>query len=253
MFKHFIVAALAVSLTTCGHAPTRMDSELVHVSDILGALKCAFATALVKENQSGNIPSLAEQVAYGTLTLNVVYKRSAEFGIKGKAVEGGPFVFSYLGGTGSILPSFSASSEETNTIKTDINFRYYLSATDSEVCGNVDAKTQARYGFTEWLASIISGLDKNAYQYPLGSTDSVVYDAQFGVLKKGKAGVDFDVVFLSGNLGRASERNDVQSIKFTIATPTTEQPAPNIWSDKYVKRYNEYWRKRGQKAGAQVR
>lgn len=58
-------------------------------------------------------------------------------------------------------------------------------------------------------------------------------------LKKGKAGVDFDVVFLSGNLGGASERNDVQSIKFTIACPTSEQLVLNIWSDKYVDRYNE--------------
>ncbi len=245
MHKQLIVTALAVSVTSCGHAPTRMDSELVRVSAILGALKCAFATALVKENQNGNVPSLAEQIAYGTLTLNVVYKRSADFGIKGKAVEGGPFVFSYLGQTGSILPSFSASSEETNTIKTEINFRYYLSATDSDVCGNVDAKTQARYGFTEWLASIMSGLDKNAYEYPLGLTDSVVYDGQFGVLNKSKTGIDFDVVFLSGNVAGASERNDVQSIKFTIASPTAEQPKPNIWSEKYVKRYNEYWKKRG--------
>jgi len=244
-----MVAALAASLTACGHAPTRMDSELVRVSSILGALKCAFATALVKENESGNVPSLAEQIAYGTLTLNVVYKRSADFGIKGKAVEGGPFVFSYLGQAGSILPRFSASSEETNTIKTEINFRYYLSATDNEVCGNVDAKTQARYGFTEWLASIMSGLDKNAYQYPLGVADSVVYDAQFGVLKKNQTGVDFDVVFLAGNVDAASERNDIQSIKFTIASPSDEQRAPNIWSDKYVKRYNEYWKKRGQKVG----
>jgi len=249
MLKPLITAALSASLAACGHAPTRMDNELVRVSAILGALKCAFATALVKENRSGNVPSLAEQIAYGTLTLNMVYKRSADFGIKGKAVENGPFVFSYLGQTGSVLPSFSDSSEETNTIKTEINFRYYLAATDSDVCTDVDAKTQARYGFTEWLASVMSGLDKNAYQYPLGTADSVVYDAQFGVLKKDAAGVDFDVVFLSGDAGGDNERNDVQSIKFTIASPTNEQRAPNIWSDKYVKRYNEYWKKRGKKVG----
>ena len=196
MLKLLMVTALPLSLAACGHATTRMDSELIRVSAILGALKCAFATALVKENESGNVPSLAEQIAYGTLTLNMVYKRSADFGIKGKAIEGGPFVFSYLGQTASILPRFSTSSEETNTIKTEINFRYYLAAMDKEVCGTVDAKTQARYGFTEWLATVMSGLDKNAYQYPLGMTDSVVYDSQFGVVKKDAGGVDFDVVFL---------------------------------------------------------
>ena len=247
MQKQIVGAILAVGLSGCGHAPTRMDSELVQVSQILGALKCAFATALMKENETGNIPSLAGQVAYGTLSLNVVYKRSADFGIKGKAVAGGPFVFSYLGQTGSILPSFSHSSQETNTIKTDINFRYYLAASDNDACGNVDARTQARYGFTEWLASIVSGLDKNAYEYPLGLTDSVIYDAQFGVVKTDKLGVDFDIVFLSGNAGQTTERNDVQSIKFTIAGPTAEQPVPNIRSEQYVRRYSEYWKKRGQR------
>ena len=133
-------------------------------------MKCAFATALVKENETGSVPSLRGQVAYGTLTLNVVYKRNADFSIKGKAVAGGPFVFSYLAQTGSILPSSSHSSAETNTIKTDINFRYYLDGIDKDVCGSVDSSTQARYGFTEWLASVMGGMDENAYQYPRGLT-----------------------------------------------------------------------------------
>lgn len=84
-----------------------------------------------------------------------------------------------------------------------------------------------------------------AGQFPL--MDSVVYDAQFGVVKIDKLGVDFDVVFLSGNTGQTIERKDVQSIKFTIAGPTTEQPAPNIRSEQYVRRYNEYWKKGGQR------
>ena len=64
-----------------------MVSELVQVSQILGALECTFATALVKENKVGNFPSLAGQIAYGTLSLNVVYKRSADFGISGRAAH----------------------------------------------------------------------------------------------------------------------------------------------------------------------
>lgn len=50
MRKQIVCVILAAGLSGCGHAPTRMDSALVQFSQVLGALKCAFATALVKEN-----------------------------------------------------------------------------------------------------------------------------------------------------------------------------------------------------------
>lgn len=68
MRKQIVCVILAAGLSGCGHAPTRMDSALVQFSQVLGALKCAFATALAKENQTGNIPSLAGQVANGRST-----------------------------------------------------------------------------------------------------------------------------------------------------------------------------------------
>ncbi len=230
MKKLCMTSALAFGLSACATPVTRMDSSLVQVPAILGALKCAFATALMKEKRSGQIKRLEGTVAAGTLTLKVVHKNTKDFSLAAKPVTGGPFVFSFAGGVGNFLPSFSRSVVATNTIKTEINFRYYMWAADADVCGNVGADTRARYGFTEWLSTVVEGLDANSYTYPMGQADALTYDAEFGVVAKDKLGLDFDVVFLSGSAGLESERNDVQSLKFTIAPVTPDNPLPDIWS-----------------------
>lgn len=223
----------ALTLSACASPGARMDASLVQVPAIVGAMKCAFATALMEEKKKGKIKRLEGTVAAGTLTLNVVYKNTKDFSLQAKAVPGGPFVFSYAGGVGSILPSFSHGTIATNTIKTEIDFRYYMWATDAAVCQGVRSDTRAKYGFTEWLASVISGLDANSYTYPLGQADALRYEAQFGVVSKDKLGLDFDVVFLSGAVGAETERNDVQTIKFTIAPAGKDNPPPDIWSSGY--------------------
>lgn len=228
----FVLAAAAFSLSACA-SRTPNELSLVEVPLIIGALKCAFATALLKENEPGNIKRLEGSVAAGTLSLKLVYTNSQDFSIKGKATAGGPFVFTYAGATGSILPNFSSSVVRTNTITTDIDFRYYMYATNDDVCDNVGADTQARYGFSKWLADVIAGVDANANTYPLGQLDQVKYSQEFGVVRTTKGGVDFDVVFLSGSASASSTRNDVQSLKFTIAPVSKENPLPeDVWSKR---------------------
>lgn len=225
-----------LGMASCAAPPRRMDASLVQVPAIIGALKCAFATALMKEKASGQIRRLEGTVASGTLTLNIVHKDTKAFNVQAKAVTGGPFVFSFANGTGSLLPKFSHSTVATNTIKTEIDFRYYMWADDKEVCDAVGASVKARYGFTEWLATIVAGLDEHSGTYPFGQADALKYDAQFGVVAKDSAGLDFDVVFLSGGLNAETERSDIQSIKFTIAAVSDKNPRPDIWRKGYGER-----------------
>ncbi|MDG4898601.1 hypothetical protein P9272_34345 [Mesorhizobium sp. WSM4976] len=227
--RRLVNLALAVLLAGCATKPPTTAESLVQVPLILGALKCAFATALMKERNPDKVKVLEGQVAAGTLTLKIVYNRSKDFSLKGKAATGGPFVFAYSGGTASILPNFSASAAETGTLTTTLPFRYYLYATNADVCNQVDAATQLKFGFSDWLAGIISGLQVNSPYSPLGQVDNVQYGADFGVTKTTKGGVDFDIVFLSGSANAASTRNDVQSISFTIGPPSKTNPAPDIW------------------------
>ncbi|MGV1927543.1 hypothetical protein ACQZ6S_19760 [Agrobacterium tumefaciens] len=230
MYRQIATLLAVIGLGACAGPATRMDASLVQVPAIIGALKCAFAMALMTEKEKGQIKRLETTIASGTLTLNVVHKVSRDFSLQAKAVSGGPFVFSYAGGMGSLLPRFSHSNVATNTIKTEIDFRYYMWAKDADICKNVSVQANAKYGFSEWLATVISGLDANSYEYPLGQADALKYEAEFGVVAKDTAGLDFDIVFLSGSLGTENERSDVQKIKFTIAAASTDNPPPNIWS-----------------------
>ncbi|WP_085031579.1 hypothetical protein [Ensifer aridi] len=230
MYRRLATLISVIGLSACAGPATRMDSSLVQVPAIIGALKCAFATALLKEKEKGQIRRLENTIASGTLTLNVVHKVSRDFSVQAEAAAGGPFVFSYAGGTGSFLPRFSHSNVATNTIKTEIDFRYYMWAKDADVCSNASVQANAKYGFSEWLAAVISGLDANSYEYPLGQADALKYEAEFGVVAKDNAGLDFDIVFLSGSAGTENERSDVQKIKFTIAAESKDNPPPDIWS-----------------------
>jgi hypothetical protein len=53
--------------------------------------------------------------------------------------------------------------------------------------------------------------------------DKIDYSATFGVVAADNAGLDFDVVFLSASAAQNESRNDVQSIKFTIAPPEAKK------------------------------
>ncbi|RNJ43607.1 hypothetical protein B5V01_18070 [Mesorhizobium erdmanii] len=102
-------------------------------------------------------------------------------------------------------------------------------ARDTHVCDHIDTKTRAVYGFSTWLAGIIEGLDKNADADPQGQPDDIKYSSDFAVVKDNKLGVDFNVVFLSGSASAENNRNDVQSIKFTIAPQSKDNPPPDVY------------------------
>jgi hypothetical protein len=122
---------------------------------------------------------------------------------------------------------FPGSVEQSNTIDTQINFRYLLEATDTRACDLVSPYTQAQYGFSDWLSSAISGLDYSARVSPPGQIDKVTYSGAFGVTTSGSAGANFNVIFLSANASDAASRNDIQSINFTIAPVNKKtNPAP---------------------------
>jgi len=225
--KKFLVFALSTALSSCGGMAPPRESDVVAVPAIIGSLKCAFAEALRREAVEGQLERLKGRVAAGTLTLKVVDDTKISASIKGKAASNGPFVFSYMGGTGSILPSLGGSVQRTDTVKTTISFRYLLDAKDTSACNLIPEATRAKYGFSNWLAKTIAGLDFNARTEPVGQIDKLEYSADFAVINAGNGGLDFDVIFLGGSVGVDSTRNDLQSLSFTIAPPDKEKnPVP---------------------------
>lgn len=226
--KKYAALLLSAAVTSCGGMGPARESDVVAVPAIIGSLKCAFAEALRKEAGNGQIERLRGRVAAGTLTLKVVDDTKISGSIKGKAASNGPFVFSYMGGTGSILPSLGGSVQRTDTVKTTISFRYLLDAKNTAACDLIPEATRAKYGFSNWLAKTISGLDFNVKVEPVGQIDKLEYSADFAVISAGNGGLDFDVVFLSGSVGADATRNDVQSLSFTIAPIDKKtNPAPS--------------------------
>lgn len=117
--------------------------------------------------------------------------------------------------------------QRTDTVKTTISFRYLLEAKDTSACDLIPKATRAKYGFSNWLAKTISGLDFNAKTEPSGQVDKLEYSADFAVISAGNGGLDFDVVFLGGSVGIDSTRNDIQSLAFIIAPPDEKtNPVP---------------------------
>ncbi|MBX3520794.1 MAG: hypothetical protein KF835_12350 [Xanthobacteraceae bacterium] len=219
-----LVAASGCVLTAaCAHLHIR-DSNLVSVSTIIGSLKCAFAEALLLESKKGHVERLHGRVASGTLTLKIVDEDKVGASVKAKAVATGPFVFSFAGGTASIIPSFSTSNTRTDTIETKISFRYLLSAQNDDACDLIPEAVRAKYGFSSWLASTIAGLDFNVGVQPRGQIDQLEYTGIFGVVATDSFGLDFDVVFLSGSISDTTTRNDVQTINFKIAPISKANP-----------------------------
>jgi hypothetical protein len=211
---------LAGLLSGCGYQPPT-QGQLVQVAPITASLKCAFATALLAEREPGRIERLKGRIASGTLTLKIVDDRKISAGAKPQ----GPFVLSAKPSLVSITPSFGLSSQETDTVTTVIAFRYRLAADNDRACSLPEAQGD-RYHFSTWLASIIAGLDIPAGVQPTGVVESINYTGDFAVINTGNAGVDFDVIFFSTNLGLSQTRNDVQTIAFKIAPVSKTNPPP---------------------------
>jgi hypothetical protein len=215
----------ASSLAGCAHqAVPRHTDQLVAVPVVIGALKCAFAEALVRETETGQIQRLRGRVASGVLTLKIVDENKVGAGVEGQSA--GPFILSFQGATGSILPSLSGSVTRTDTISTDIYFRYLLDGHDTRACDIIPKEQRDEYGFSRWLAKLVTGLDVHARVSPPGQVDKISYSSDFAVVRSGQSDVDFNIVFLSASASAAWTRNDVQSLKFTIAPKSKENPPP---------------------------
>lgn len=242
---------LSLSITTlflsgCSHAPTEMSSSLVAVPDIIGAMKCAFATAIVDEKDEKIFKYLEGNVVSGTLDLQVLYTKSNTISMDGE-LSTGPFVLPYATGMTNLSASFSRIGSETNTIKTQIKFRYYLWADNNDVCKRQNPHTVEKYGFSNWLGEVIAGMSKNSYEYPLGQTEAMTYETNFAVKKNYTYGGGIDIVLIKASAAQSTQREDIQGLKFTIQPISKDNPAPNIWSSTYKKNVRIY---RGQKMNA---
>lgn len=199
------------------------ENQLVRAPQIIGALKCAFAIALEKEAKEGGRKRLDGKVAAVTLTLQIVDTTGASAGAK--AV--GPAVLVF-GAGGAVTPFLNGGVKRTNTVQTTIDFRLRLAHEPEyrSACEDTPNDTRRNWGFEQWLASVISGLEPNAVYWPAGELDSVKYDASFGIQRKADGGAEFNVVFVSGNVGGSFDRNDTQSISFTITEPSDKVQVP---------------------------
>jgi hypothetical protein len=59
-----------------------------------------------------------------------------------------------------------------------------------------------------------------------GGVDSIKFSQDFAVTNTNETGVDFNLVFVSANIGGSSERNDIQNLTFTIAPVSAKNPVP---------------------------
>jgi len=215
-----MVLTSAVGVSGCGLLPLATSPDLVPIAPITASLKCAFATALLAEREPGHIERLSGRVVAGTLELQVVDDR--QFGVSIK--DGGPFILA-LTTPISISPTFSSSYHAVNTITTKINFRLLLKADNLNACRLPGAGADA-FGFSNWLAGVIAGLDFNPRTQPTGVVESIDYEGDFAVTRGGSGGLDLNILTISPSLTASASRNDVQNIKFTIAPVSKDNPAP---------------------------
>lgn len=225
--KTFYLALACLLSSGCSRAIA--PAELAKVEVIFAALKCAFASALVEERRVG-IRRLEGAVAAGTLTLKLVHTSGTDVVGKAAAASAGPFIFAFLGNTGSITPYISREVNKTDTIKTEVPFRFLMRAKNEDVCSTLSAPQRAKIGLSDWLAKLISGMNVNIDFDPPGQVDSITFSQDFAVTEVAKGGIDFNFVFLSATMGASSVRNDVQNLTFTIAPVSAENPDPE--SDK---------------------
>lgn len=221
--------ACSLVASACAGRPESTD-QVAQVPIIFAALKCAFAQALIEEDRKVRkdgfeYSRLKGRVAVGTLTLKIIHTANANVGAKAVATPGsiaGPFVFALGAGTASVIPSVSRTVKKTDTITTTIPFRFLLEAQNDDVCKTLSQSQRAKIGLSDWLANLILGLNTNVGYEPRGMVDKIVFSQDFGVVETTQGGVDFNFVFLSASAGKSSERNDVQTLEFTIAPPESK-------------------------------
>jgi hypothetical protein len=229
-FQVVFGCAFGMALSGCVSAQDsagRYNADnLVAVKDVIGSIKCGYASALDREialAQQGQrvFRRLEGRVVQMELTLKLVDGSAA-----GADAKLGPFVSAATGAGVSILPKFGASVSRTHTIDTTIKSRLGLQHLEDDVCAAVSATGKLDESFSIWLATLIDGLDAYAGYSPAGIVDSVTYDGQFQVVRKANTGAEFTIAFVSASANASSERSDIQHIKMTVRAPSKEVPFP---------------------------
>ena len=199
------------------------SNQGVTIGDITGAIKCAFAEALKREQVNDKrLQRLHGRVAAIELTLKVV--DTSDVNGKVGAQAAGPFLVTTSAGQGSILPSFGGGKVITNTLQTVVRYRLGLKYGDDTVCAA--QKPTVDYGFSQWLATLIQGLDTYALYEPEGIVDSADYYGNFQIVRKVNGGVKFDIVFVGGDVNASQSNDATQQIKMTIQPPSKLVPFP---------------------------
>ncbi|KQM32516.1 hypothetical protein ASF03_13740 [Rhizobium sp. Leaf68] len=222
--RKVVIAATAagISLSGCVSAErsaANINDQGVTIADVGGAIKCAYAEALEREEKKDQrLRRLDGRVAVVELTLKVI--DTSSFTGNANAQAAGPFLVTTNTGPGSILPRFGGSKTLTNTIQTVIKYRLGLEYGDYSVCKVFKRNQKLDYGFSNWLATLIEGLDTYALYEPTGSVDSAEYDGNFQIVRKVSGGVKFDIVFVGGDVGASQDNDYTQHIKMTIQPPT---------------------------------
>ncbi|HWL68149.1 MAG TPA: hypothetical protein VNS22_07155 [Geminicoccus sp.] len=215
----------------CTSAQQDHVQSLAQVSVVVAALKCAFSDALMAERANG-IRRLEGAVAAGKLTFKAVHTNGREAGAKLVAAAPGPFVFPFAGGSGNITGNVSRGVTRTDTLQTEMPFRFVLYAADNRACDVIRQSDQVRYGLSEWLAALITGANQNIAYDPPGQIDAISFDQDFAVTNVTKGGLDFNLVFLSLSASVSAQRNDVQHLSFTIAPASDNNPPPTVAEDR---------------------
>jgi hypothetical protein len=206
----------------------QVDNQLVAISEITGAIKCALALSLQSERISG-YPRLEGNVASIEYVFQVA--DTSTLGLNVNAEKAGPFVFAFSGGTGSILPKLGASVTKTNTVTTTIDATIGLHYRDTTVCNAIPARIRAGLGFEKWLSRSIEQLNVQARYSPYGVVNSLQLKTNFGVVKTANGGGSFDFVFLGGDASATQSRNDVQTIQMTLQPPSDKAKYPTVVVD----------------------
>jgi hypothetical protein len=202
----------------------QVETQLVAVSEITKSIKCSLSRALEHEFSSGGISRLTNRIAVITYTFQLVDTTKIEGNIG--ATKAGPFVFAFAGGTGSVLPKLSGSVDRTNTVTTTIDSTIPLVYRDLSACIDTAGPDGRGRGFDLWLARVVEQLDASSAYPPVGVVTSLHFVAQYGVMKKGGAGVDVDLVFLSGSADGETSRNDVQTLDIRIRAKKADDVLP---------------------------
>jgi hypothetical protein len=197
-------------LAGCATLPVPEQADVVLVAEIINSVKCGLAQALQSEAGRRRLPGT---IATVELELKLVDTRS--FGAS--SPSRGPFIFAWQGPL--VLPSLSASSQQSWTVDTTINLTYRLDAPNVTLCRAEGIDTQDKFGFARWLGDVISGLSKVSLEGPRGSLDRLTYDATFAVTREGGAGGSVKVVFLDAGVNANRSRADTQRLRIVISGP----------------------------------